>query len=169
MKNYEVKCHYCGEVFQSQRKDTKYCSDSCRVMASRERKKENMPDETSVSVKFTPDEYKILSKTAKSAGISVEDTVKYRSLASMATIETKEDEIAELKKEVIRLKAHLSIFTKEPSAGIFLPADEDSVDFIRTMVEDNWKPLLDKQNPDSDNTEPLEEYMIYLLKNCKSV
>ena len=31
----EVKCKYCGGKFKNKRKDSKYCSDSCRVTFSR--------------------------------------------------------------------------------------------------------------------------------------
>ena len=168
MKNYELTCQHCEEKFQSTRKDAKYCSDSCRVMASRNRKQEKMNDKTSITVKFSDVEYKKLTETAKSAGISVQEMVKYRSLASFKNIDTKDSEIRTLKENIKKLKAHLSIYTKDPSSlGIFIPVDDG---FNIEIAQANIRDLMDKekkQHPDEDSS--LEDFMLFVLKNCHSL
>lgn len=163
MKNYELTCAHCGKKFESNRKDTRYCSNSCRVMASRDRKKEIEPDETSVLIKYSPDEYKKLQRAAKSAGISVTDLVKYRGLTTLEDINGKTKEIDSLKQEVIQLKAHLSVYTKEPCSGIYLPADEIQKDMIRFNL--NELDLLGEE--DEDYT--FEDELIYLGMNSLSL
>jgi len=159
MKNYEANCLYCGKKIQSTRKDAKYCSNSCRVMASRERKQNEITDKTSILVKFSDSEYSQLGKSAKSAGISVPDMVKYRSLLSLNDIESKENEIAALKEEIIKLKAHLSVYTKKPAFGIFLAVDK----FEKEMIADS---LYEIDLLDDEEDPTLEDQLIYLGKNC---
>ncbi len=170
MKTHEVICQHCGEKFQSTRKDAKYCSDSCRVMASRDRKQEKMNDKTSITVKFSDAEYKQLTETAISAGISVQEMVKYRSLASLENIESKDSEIRTLKEKIKKLKAHLSIYAKDPtSLGIFIPVDEG---FHIEIAQANMRDLMDKEkkrHPDTDEDSSLEDFMLYVLKNCQSL
>ncbi len=48
MKNHKIVCRNCGNEFTSSRKDTRYCSNSCRVQASNIRKQENLTDKTSI-------------------------------------------------------------------------------------------------------------------------
>jgi len=165
MKNYKIACSNCGNEFTSSRKDAKYCSDSCRVTASRERKQNEITTKTSVFVKFSDTEYSQLGKIAKSAGISVEDMVKYRSLVSLGDIGSKEKEITALKEEVIKLKAHLSVYTKKSASGIFLPVNEDEKEFLKDVVKE-LKPGIDALFPDDNDTEPFESYLIYILKNA---
>ncbi len=162
MKNYNVKCQYCGKMFKSTRKDAKYCSDSCRVMASRERTQSVQNNKNTVLVDYSDTEHNQLSKKAKSAGISVEDMIKYRSLVSLGDIESKAKEIATLEKEVVKLKAHLSVYTKKPAEGIFLPVDE----FDKKMIEDS---LYEIDLLDDEEDPTLEDQLIYLGKNCSEL
>lgn len=36
-KPHKKECQHCGKPFRSKRSDAAFCSDSCRVMASRQR------------------------------------------------------------------------------------------------------------------------------------
>ena len=47
---WELRCEECGELFESKRSDTRYCSSSCKQSAYRKREKEPTPiDEISIS------------------------------------------------------------------------------------------------------------------------
>jgi hypothetical protein len=39
---YTMKCESCQCEFEAKRKDSKYCTDACRKMVQRERKKANL-------------------------------------------------------------------------------------------------------------------------------
>ena len=157
MKKYTLKCQHCGEMFETSRKNTKYCSDSCRVMASRERKQNIDSEKTSVLVNYSEAEFNQLMQNAKSAGLSIEELVKYRSLITNVEIESNNSEIDTLKKEVAKLKAHLSIYTHKPSEGIFLEADELERDLLEVI-------LAEVLEDDGENYS-LEEKIIYVARN----
>ena len=162
MKNYVLKCQYCGQEFNSSRKDARYCSDSCRVMASQQRKKEpkeENTEKTTVSVEYSDKEYAQLRDTAKAAGITVEETVKFRSLVSVNYLEDKDKEIQTLKKEITKLRAHLSIYTKKPAEGIFLPVSKGEKAEIIFQVEE-----LNLLADEEDAT--LEDKISWLASNC---
>ncbi len=161
MKKYDLTCQYCGENFQSSRKNTKYCSDSCRVMASNQRKKEGEEENTekkSVSVEFSAKEYAQLQDTAKAAGITVQEMVKYRSLVLGKSIELREKENETLKKEIAKLKAHLSLYTKKHVSGIFLPASKTKIRNIKMVFAEMFV-LADE--PDAT----LEDKILWLAEN----
>jgi len=39
--DYQKKCKHCGKLFTAHRSDTKYCGNSCRVLATYKRNKEH--------------------------------------------------------------------------------------------------------------------------------
>jgi hypothetical protein len=121
-------------------------------MASRERT-QSSPKNT-VSAEYTDTEFSQLRKTAKNAGISLEDLVKYRSLLDVGNIENKKREIMELKNNMTRLKAHLSVYTKSPGTGIFLPVDEKTKEEMQLALSG----LIDDESPKWT----FEEKLIYL-------
>ena len=162
MKNYELKCQHCGQQFQSSRKDTKYCSDSCRVMASRDRKQEteeNNGEMKPVTVEYSVTEYANILKIAESADITVGEMVKFRSLVPANYLEAKENEINALKKEITKLKAHLSLYIKKPADGIFLPVSKSDKTDISFQVEE-LRLLADEEDA------TLEDKIIWLALNC---
>ena len=91
--------------------------------------------------------------------------VKNRSLITIGNIEAKNNEINDLNREIVKLKAHLSIYTKNPaSSGIFIPADEYSIEFIRRAVTE-LKPSINAWVHDDNSMSTLEDYMLYILRN----
>ncbi len=158
--NYELTCQQCGKKFQSSRKGTKYCGNSCRVLASQKRKEKNETGKkTTISIDYSPTEHQKLLRVSKSTGISVEDMIKFRSLVSTGTIESKEKSIETLKKEITKLKAHLSFYTQKPLNGLFLPLTEKNKEEILFQVKE-LKILEDEPQA------TLEEKLIWLATNC---
>ena len=137
MKKYHLRCPQCGKDFMADRNDAKYCSNSCRAIASKQRK------DTTLTIEYTEDEIQQLNTVAKIAGLSTETLVKHKSILTGVNIQRDKKKIEGLKAEIASLKAHLSIFTNEiEQKGFYIKVeDEEELDFLHYILSEAFPDL----------------------------
>lgn len=137
MKEYHLECQYCGFEFNAKRKDAQYCSDSCRTMASKQRKK------VVLEIEYTGAKLKQVKKQAKIAGITPESLIKQKSMLNSLDIQKYKKEIKDLEDENARLRALLSTFTNEiePSGMLIQVEDEEDIENLHLKMSETFPDL----------------------------
>ncbi len=125
MNKHQLKCQHCGVEFTSERSNTKYCSDSCRTMASRKRaEQDSLANGTKeITIEYSANELKQLQTESGFAGLPLEQFIKLKSLLTQIKLNENKDKLQQLNEEINRLKVRLSLYTNEPSNGIYIKVD----------------------------------------------
>ncbi len=125
MNKHQLKCQHCGVEFTSERSNTKYCSDSCRTMASRKRaEQDSLANGTKeITIEYSANELKQLQTESGFAGLPLEQFIKLKSLLTQIKLNENKDKMQKLNEEINRLKVRLSLYTNEPSNGIYVKVD----------------------------------------------
>ncbi|UBM61526.1 hypothetical protein LA303_08865 [Candidatus Sulfidibacterium hydrothermale] len=123
---HQLKCQYCGAEFTAERRNAKYCSDSCRTMASKKRLKQ-VPSEEKVeerteklTLTYSVKELNLLQTETDSANVPLEQFVRIKSLITQALLKENEKKIKRLTETTNKLKVQLSLYTSKPSQGFFI-------------------------------------------------
>ena len=145
MQKHKTNCQHCGQEFESNRSDAKYCSKSCKSRASQLRLNKNPV----INITYDEDELEQLSEIAEIFDLSIEELVKHKSLLTEANIHQSNDLLNALELEIKQLKAELSIYTKTPGEGIFLNYDKtEQSTFFESMKQCK---ILEKYDSDIKN------------------
>ena len=120
MKNIALTCQYCGATFKASRQDAKYCSNSCRTLAHKQKNGWVPTGKTSIHLEYSSKEIKKLKREAKKVRFSTEELIKSKSLLSILDINKAVQKIESLKQEIKNLKIHLSFYSGEPARGFFI-------------------------------------------------
>ena len=65
MKEFNTECAYCGEKFTGKNRKAKYCSDSCRIMASRKRIEAHFAERNQYASYFDRENSKLAKEKSK--------------------------------------------------------------------------------------------------------
>jgi hypothetical protein len=127
MRKYQFKCQHCGVEFMAERSNTKYCSDSCRTMASRKRAEQDslVNGTEEITIEYSSKEIKQLQTEADFTGLPLEQFIKLKSLLTKTRINDNKNKVQQLTEEINRLKVRLSLYTNESSDGIYIKVDRE--------------------------------------------
>ena len=163
MMTHKIKCLRCGREFESHRTDAKYCSGTCRTLASKERNDTktnvNHAKATRITLKFTNEEVNLLEERVNYSGLSLAEYVKIKSLSDTFTVNKDKNTLVNLQKENKLLKAELNYHRGDRNPGIYLDVDSDTKLKIRNSLSKYFK---------VDNYK-LEELIIYVSSEFSSI
>lgn len=157
MKNYQLKCAYCDSEFESKRSDALFCSDSCRTMNSRDKKKREQLS-GAYQLLYEADENNIILTKADLVGMTVEEYIKFLSLYTVKDFSEIKSDLKSQIEENKKLKAKLAFFTNDFDGGIYLDLDNDTILDIYEEMNFFWKPC-----------SSIEEYIVYVSLNLRQI
>lgn len=133
MNNHKLICQYCNESFEAKRSDAKYCSNSCKTMASNARL--NGEGHEIISLRFDTEDLQTLRDEAARIPMGLEKYIITKSLTQISTVMDFKEKMRKLQKENDELKVSLSYFNGGFSADrIVLKCVDDEYNTIADII-----------------------------------
>ena len=135
MKKHILTCQHCNTEFEAKRRDAKYCSNSCKTMASIERINKANASGQEVAVRYSYEEMRKVDKEARQLNMGTEKYVKAKSLMNMEIENNFQDKVYSLERENEKLKVELAYYKKDSSKShIVLKCNQEERNRIYNVI-----------------------------------